>query len=45
MDMERLGPAGAERAAEERDTFARVWERVAPEGGAESPIEVVPAEE
>ena len=45
MDMERLGPAGAERAAEERDTFARVWERVAPEGGAESPIEVVPVEE
>ena len=45
MDMERRGPAGAERAAEERDTFARVWERVAPEGGAESPIEVVPAEE
>ena len=45
MDMEQLGPAGAERAAEERDTFARVWERVVPEGGAESPIEVVPAEE
>ena len=44
MEMERT-PRPETEAAASREAFQRVWERVEGTGGAESPIEVVPAEE